>query len=57
MGKRCECAQVCKDNPEKKFSELIEMGLICETCASNYKEFCEMLDEPEKKQEEEMVLK
>lgn len=48
MGAKCDCAQVCKDNPDKKFSELIEMGLICETCASNYREFTAMLDEDEK---------
>ncbi|HII15267.1 MAG TPA: hypothetical protein HA362_03050 [Nanoarchaeota archaeon] len=56
MGTKCDCAQICKDNPEKKFSELIELGLICETCASNYKEFCEMLDESEKKQEEPKTI-
>ncbi|MDD4878290.1 MAG: hypothetical protein PHO02_04620 [Candidatus Nanoarchaeia archaeon] len=44
----CECAKICKNNPDKKFSELIEMGLICKTCASNYKEFTAMLDEEEK---------
>lgn len=40
MGKRCDCASVCRDHPDKTFEELIKMGLICEICANSYQEFC-----------------
>lgn len=45
MGKRCDCAQVRLDYPDKSFDELIKMGLICETCANNYYEFCKIIEE------------
>lgn len=51
MGKRCDCALAYKNNPDKTFEELIKMGLICETCTSNYYEFCELIkNEPDDKQ-------
>lgn len=43
MGKRCDCASICRDNPDNTFEELIKMGLICETCANNYYEFCKII--------------
>ena len=33
------------DNPDKNFEQLIEMGLICDRCASSYKEFCKIIEE------------
>lgn len=44
MGKRCDCVQVRRDNPDKTFEELIKMGLICEDCANSYWEFCKFAE-------------
>ncbi len=46
---RCDCPQICKDNPDKTFEQLIEMGLICKTCANSYREFSAMLEEEDEK--------
>jgi len=45
MGKRCDCAAVCRDNPDKTFEELIKSGLICDVCAKGYYEFCKLAEE------------
>jgi uncharacterized protein YjaG (DUF416 family) len=50
MEKRCECVQVCLNNPDKNFEQLIEMGLICERCTNSYKEFCKIIEEEDKEQ-------
>ncbi len=51
MGKRCDCASICRDNPDKTFEELINMGLICETCANSYREFCKFVESMPKEEE------
>jgi len=49
MGKRCDCVQVRRDNPDKTFEELIKSGLICDVCAKSYYEFCKIIEEDEQK--------
>ncbi|MDI6738502.1 MAG: hypothetical protein QME12_08405 [Nanoarchaeota archaeon] len=50
MGKRCDCPQISRYHPDKTFGELIEMGLICDTCANTYREFSKIMAEETKEE-------
>ena len=38
-NKRCNCTDVCFKHQNVSYEKLIEMGLICEPCIINYREF------------------